>query len=111
MADAGEPIEIQVPSSWVGVEDLPITFANAFVGIVAPHEIFFNIGSFSPPAITGATSEEREQQVRSVGFIPIKPLARLALTPKRLDELISALQNTRTNYETLMTAMENQDQS
>jgi hypothetical protein len=94
--------------SWVGVEDLPVHFANAFLGVVGPNEIFFNIGSFVPPAIIGNTPEEREAQARSVMFLPVKPVARLALTPSRLDELIKALQDTRTNYENLMKAVQNQ---
>ena len=85
MADA--PQQFQVQGAWVGAEDLPVQFANAFVWVVGPNEIFLGIGASTPPAIVG-TPEEREAQIRGIGFIPIKPIARLALTPARLDELV-----------------------
>jgi hypothetical protein len=107
---ADKPQQVQLPVSWVGAEELPVQFVNAFVGVVGPGEIFLNLGSYLPPAIVGATPEEREAQVRAVGYIPIKPIARLALTPARLDEMIKTLQDTRTNYKKLMNVLENQEQ-
>jgi len=92
--------------AWIGAEDLPVHFANAFFGVVAPGEIVVQVGSVVPPAIVGATPEEREAAVRSVSFVPVKPVARLALTPTRLDELIKILEDTRNNYRTLMDAIE-----
>lgn len=105
------PKQIQIPTVWIGAEDLPAHFANAFVGVVAPNEIFLNVGSVVPPAITGATEEERETQVRSMGFLPVKPIARLALTPARLDELIRTLEETRNNYKNLLSALGDQGQA
>ncbi len=99
---------IQIPTVWIGAEDVPVPFANVFVGVVAPNEIFLNVGSLVPPAITGATPEERETQARTITYIPVKPIARLALTPTRLDELIQTLQDTRTNYENLMKLVQTQ---
>ncbi len=103
------PKLIQLPTVWVGTDDLPVHFANAFIGVVAPGEIFLNIGALVPPAIMGATEQDREAQVRSVAYVPVKPIARLGLTPERLDELITALQQTRENYQALTKMMENQE--
>ncbi len=107
MADGVEALE--VPGSWVGADDLPVHFANAFIGVVGPNAIFLNIGSFVPPSIVGDTEEDREAQVRSLTFVPIKPIARIALAPQGLDELISALEATRTNYQNLLQALRNQE--
>jgi hypothetical protein len=103
VADA--PKQVQIPASWVGAEDLPVQFANAFVGLVGPDEIFLTIGSYTPPATTG-TPEEREAQIRAITYIPIKPIARIGLTAARLDELIRTLEETRKNYENLMKAIQ-----
>jgi hypothetical protein len=103
---AETPQQIQVPLAWIGAEDLPVQFANAFFGVVAPGEIILQIGSVVPPAIMGATPEEREVSARSVSFVQVKPVARLALTPARLDELIRTLEDTRNNYRTLMDAID-----
>ncbi len=35
------------------------------------------IGQLTPPAITGVTQEEREEQARNVAFVPIKPIVSL----------------------------------
>jgi hypothetical protein len=98
--------KIQVPVAWVGVEDLPMQFANAFTGLVQPNEIFVQLGSYAPPAITGTNAEEREASARAVAFIPVKPIARLAFTPARLDEFITMLEDTRRNYVALMEGLE-----
>jgi len=89
---------VQVPVVWVGAEEMPVHFANAFLGVVQPNEIFLTIGSIVPPPIVGETPEEREQQARSLPFIQATPIARLGLTPARLDELVRTLQETQANY-------------
>jgi hypothetical protein len=102
---AEPPQQISVPVAWIGAEDLPVHFANAFFGVVAPGEIVLQVGSMVPPPIVGNTPEEREATARSIPYVQVKPVARLALTPARLDELIKTLEDTRMNYRTLMDAM------
>lgn len=96
-----EPKHRQVPVAFVGADELPLQYANAFVGLVHPGEIYLNIGSVMPPALHG-TPEEREAQIDSIAFLPATPIARLVISPMRLDELIATLQNTKRNYEELM---------
>jgi hypothetical protein len=86
-----------------------VHFANAFVGIVGPNAIFLNIGSVVPPSIVGETDEEVDAQARSLTFVPVKPIARIALAPQGLDELITALEATRTNHQNLLQALRNQE--
>ncbi len=107
MADS--PQGLEVAASWIGLEDLPVHFANAFAGVVGPNAVFVNIGSLVPPSILGATQEQREAEARAITYVPIKPVARLALAPKGLDELISSLEETRNNYKNLMSALQNQE--
>ncbi len=85
-------------------------FANAFAGVVGPNAVFLNIGSVVPPGITGATTEEREAQARSIAYVPIKPIARIALAPGGLDELIRALEDTRSNYQNLRSVIDDEEQ-
>jgi hypothetical protein len=103
MPDGPEPIEIQ--DAWIGVDDLPVHFANAFTAVVGPNAVFLNIGSQVPPAIE---SEEDLEQLKALGYLAIKPIARLALTPKGLDDLIQALENTRSVYQGLKQSLEEQ---
>lgn len=100
----------QIPVVWVGAEETPVQFANAFLGVVQPDEIFLTIGSIVPPAISGETPEEREDQARQISFIQATPIARLGLTPARLDELVQTLQQTQENYARLMKDQEESEQ-
>jgi hypothetical protein len=101
------PFQKELPVIWVGAEELPVQFANAFVGLIQPGEIFLTVGSVLPPVV-GGSEEERRAQLDATQFIHAKPVARLALTPRRLDELIAMLQETKRNYETLTQALHNE---
>ncbi|MGH2761931.1 MAG: hypothetical protein ACRDL4_02070 [Thermoleophilaceae bacterium] len=57
------------------------------------------MGSIVPPPIVGATEEERKAVAESIQFVQVKPVARIGLTPARLQELIEVLQQTLSNYE------------
>ena len=100
-----EPQGVQLPVVWVGADDLPVQFVNQFLGVVHPNEIFLTLGTLVPPAIIGDSVEERRKQVENLPFVPIKPIARVALTPARLEEMIRVLQDTLTNYEAQQKAL------
>jgi hypothetical protein len=90
-----QPEGIAVPIAWLGVEEVPILHANAFISQFDAQTLdtlILTVGQVTLPAITGATEEEREEQVRQVSFVPIKPIVRLALTPARAREVIATLQ-------------------
>lgn len=89
--------------AWIGAEELPVEFANVFTGVVGANAVFVNIGSAVPPIV------ETEEQLENMRFIPIKPIARLALTPGNLDDMIEALENTRENYRELKRTLEEDD--
>ena len=90
---------IQIPMAWVGVEEVPIFFANQAVCQFQQNEFILTFGQMSPPAILGATEEERVEQAAQIPYVPIKPLARLGLTEGRLRELIAVLEANLRNYE------------
>lgn len=91
---AAEPEGIQVPVVWLGVEEVPILFANAFVSQIDAQtldSLVLTVGQMTQPAISGATEQERRQQVENVAYVPIKPVVRLGLTEARAKELIATL--------------------
>lgn len=100
MAEEEQPGQIDVPLVWVGAEELPVLYLNQFIAQVNRGEIFLTLGQVVPPPIVGATEEERKAQAESIEFVPVKPVARLAFTPGRLQELIQILQITLDNHET-----------
>jgi hypothetical protein len=88
-----------VPLVWVGAEELPVLFAKLFVAQVDRGEVFLTVGQVLPPAIIGATEQERREAAEAVQFVPVKPVARIAFNPTRLRELISVLEITMHNHE------------
>lgn len=98
-----ENMEFQVPVSWVGAEELPVLFANMFVGQVeADQGVFFlTVGQMVPPALVG-TQAERVEQAEQLSYIPVKPVARLAFTRERLEYLIAILQTNLDQHNELL---------
>jgi hypothetical protein len=90
-----EPQGVAVPIVWLGPEDVPILYANAFVSQFDPQtmdSLILTVGQLTPPAIIGATPEERLEQAERVAYVPIKPVVRLGLTPAHARQLVAALQ-------------------
>ncbi len=96
-----------VPLTWIGAEDLPVSFANMFVGQVQPEEnvFYLTIGQMVPPVLVG-TPQEKAEQLKQIAYIPVKPIARLALTRPRLQELAALLQLNLDQYDQVMQQME-----
>ena len=88
-----ESVGRAIPLAWIGAEDLPVLFVNQFVGQVEAEQgvFFLTVGQALPPALIG-TPEERVEQLEQVSYVPVKPVARLALTRERLEYLIAVLQ-------------------
>jgi len=89
--------------AWVGTEDLPIHFANTFAGVIGPNAIFVDLGSAVPPAI------ESEEDLEQLRFVQVKPIARIAVAPGGLDDLIKVLQNLRKNHRALLRALDEEE--
>lgn len=88
VVDPGEPIQLAL--AWVGVEEMPLTYVNAFIGQVNNGEVFLTIGSVVPPPLLGTPEQIREQAVRA-GVVPIRPVARMAMSVAKLEELVTML--------------------
>jgi hypothetical protein len=77
------PTEQNIPTPWIGAEELPVHFANAFGVAPAPHAIFLLFGSVMPP--TGGEGSEAPT------YIPVKPIVRMAVAPAAVPQLIEGL--------------------
>jgi len=87
--DAKDIFEIPIVIS--GAEDVSIHFANQFVIQHQQNEFILTVGQMSPPILLGS-EEERREQAKQISFVPVKVIARIAMTRERLVELISVLQ-------------------
>ena len=94
------PEGVNLPIVWTGVDDMPIVFVNQTIGQVGQQsEVILTFGQLAPPAILGETQEERDRQIRDLTHIPIKPVARLALTRAGLEQLVDVLHQTLANHD------------
>ena len=88
MLEDREPVAI--PIVYLGVEDAPLLYANQFVIQYQQNEFILTVGQLAPPILLG-TEEERRQQARELTYVPVKVVARFALTRTRLEELVKVL--------------------
>ena len=93
-----EPEHRAIPTVWVGLDETQVSFANAFVCQFQPGEFVISIGQVVPPMLLGPPEAHREQ-LEAVDFVPITPIARIAVTRDRLVELINALQENLRNHD------------
>jgi hypothetical protein len=90
MAD-DEQDRVEVPLTWIGVEDMLVLTANQIVvQFAGTDEFILGFGQVAPPILLGG-GEERREQLREVTFAAVRPVARLGLTRQRIEELIRVL--------------------
>jgi hypothetical protein len=99
MVDSNDdPVPVRL--LWVDLDETPLFGANQMIGQVEQDEIFITFGAVTPPVILGS-QEERLEQARGLGYVPVRPITRLQVTRRRLDEFIRLLTQTRDNYDAL----------
>lgn len=92
----------RVPLTWVGTEDVPIFYVNEALGQVGSYgEILLTLGQSTPPAFLAENEEDRRRMFEEVTAVPVKPVARVALTRTTLTRLLTALQTTLKTYDEL----------
>ena len=83
--------QFELPFFFIGSEDVPIVLSNLQVVQHVQQEFIITFGQFSPPVVLG-TPEEQLEQVKSKPYLPVKTVARVAMSPQRVGDLIKALQ-------------------
>ncbi len=98
--------EAQLPVLWVENEDVRALLANQFLGQLGPQgEVLLTFGQLVPPALLGGP-EQVAAQLKQYSYLPVKPVARIAITRFGLDEMIRVLKETRDNYDKAQRAAE-----
>lgn len=94
----GVVIGASVPKIWVEPEEVPILFANEFVIQFDAGAAILVIGQISPPVVLG-DDHSKQHQIEHIDFVPIKVLARYALSRERLIELRDLFDKTPELYD------------
>ncbi len=89
---------VEIPLSWVGVDERPIYAANHFLSQIVGDGFFVTFGVASPPVLLG-TPEYKREQAKKIAFVPVRTLSRIALTRQGMGELIAVLQQNLKHFE------------
>lgn len=84
----------EVSLAWENLDDVPVFFANQFICQFTLDEFVVSVGQMVPPPNLGDPDQGGQAD-----HIPVRALARVALTYQRLVELINVLQANREQYE------------
>ncbi len=87
---------IEIPLFIVGAEDVPIVFSNLQVVQHEENEFILTFAQYSPPLALG-NPEEQAEQIKRMPYVPVKVVARIGMTPDRVQKLMEVLQH---NYQT-----------
>jgi hypothetical protein len=83
--------DISLPLSWTDFGESPIQFANHFLVHHQPDEFVLTLSQLTGLPLAG-TPDQISAQARDFGRLPIHTISRVALTRRRLVELIAILQ-------------------
>ena len=101
MSTPDRPDRIALPLSWVGYEEFPILYCNQLlIQFQAESSFVIGFGQATMPPLIG-TPEEVAEQAADIEFVPVRTVARVALTPETLREVIAMLQANLENFERL----------
>lgn len=89
---------VALPVLWRGLDDHPILFANQFVVQNHGDGLLLTIGQFQPPILLGEP-EERLEQAKRLGYLPVNAVARLAFTRSQLGLLADLLREHLQKYD------------
>ena len=89
---------VEIPLVLTGQHEVPIFFSNWASVQHEKSEFVITFGQYTPPLIVGSTEQQRDQ-ARATVAVPVKVVARIALTHQRMVELGAALQQNLQNYE------------
>ncbi len=89
---AEEPPEsVAIPLVWVGVDEVPAFAVNqALIQHSAQDEFTLTFGLLTPPVLLGS-DEQKAEQAKSLNYVAIKAVSRVAFNRQRAEELIRIL--------------------
>lgn len=86
-----QPERVRVKLTWVGLEAEPVQASNHFISQFDDSLFYLSFGLATPPVLLGSP-DERKRQAEQLEVVPIETVARLALTPQAMGQLIGVLQ-------------------
>jgi hypothetical protein len=99
----------KIKLNFIFPENLETKFVNHVV--VQHQKDFFTLAFFETvlPLVIGASEEERKAEFDKIDSIDAKCLARLIITPEKMNELVTALQENKDNRLKMVESEKKQD--
>lgn len=88
----------EIPLTWIGTEELPLLWVNRFVGQGLEDHFVLTVGQSVDPPLIG-TPDEKIAQLEQIAYVPVRPVARLAFSRARCEELIGILNGIKDAYD------------
>ncbi len=98
-------LEVQVPIDWQIPENITAKYVTHFVVQHSVQEFTLSFFEAQPPIIFGERHEV-EAKAREIKSIPAKCVARIVVTPAKMETLIEVLQENVANYKARFEAKE-----
>jgi hypothetical protein len=90
--DEPVPEGFQLSLTWIDVDKVPIQFINSMLTQLDElGEIILTFGQATPPVLTGTTAEENRKQLERIAYVPVRPVARFAVSRSRLEQFLGFL--------------------
>lgn len=93
---------VGVPVAWVGFDEAEIPFVNQVIVQLGPPEhegeFILTFGQMHPPLLLGDPAENRKR-LESLPYVPIKVVAKLAMTEARVRELAGVIERMLKTYD------------
>lgn len=86
------PIQFEIPANIVG------RYATNIVIQHTEHEFVLSFFEAMPPPILGDTDKEKQALLDQVESVTVKCIARIVISPDRIDEMVRVLQSNVKDY-------------
>jgi hypothetical protein len=82
----------EIPLVWVGLEEIPVRTVTSVVSQIADDQFFVSFGCINHPILVGSQAAVRAR-LDSIESVSITPVARIAMTEEKMEQVIKALQS------------------
>ena len=91
MAEQEQGPPIALPLVWVEPDSAEIMFVNQLAVQRQGDEYILTFGQQTPPMLSGSR-EEKAEQAKQLGYVPVRTAVRLGTTTHRLREFVAVIE-------------------
>jgi hypothetical protein len=101
---------IGIPIAWIGMDEAEIAFANQIIFQMGDPEhlgeFTLTFGQLHSPAMIGPSPEDNRKRLEALPYVPVRVVAKVALSEVRVRELVDILVRVLKSYDDLKPRVE-----